>query len=158
MRLVSSVVGLMVIGALATSCRSSDVAPGAGPAPAKPAATSAASTAAASAARPVATIVFVGQKEACDCTRNRIDGTWQALQKALEGRSDIEVKRLERDVDEAEADRFDDMKSLMVAPGVYFLDREGKLIQMLQGELTETQLQAVLDSGAAATSTAAPAS
>lgn len=99
--------------------------------------------------KPVARIVFVGQKQACECTRKRIDDTWLALQRALDGNRKLPVERLQRDVDEEKADRYDEMRSLMVAPGLYLLDEDGKLIDMLQGELSSDQLsQALARSGA----------
>ncbi len=95
----------------------------------------------------VARIVFVGQREACDCTKTRIATTWKALQTALEGRKDLPVERLELDVDEAQVDPYEQMQALMTAPGVYLLDGQGKLVKMLQGELTVKQLSKALGPG-----------
>ena len=94
----------------------------------------------------VARVVFVGQRDACDCTRNRIDASWKAVEQALAGSPDIEVQRLELDVDEAKAAEYDSMRSLMVPPGVYLLDQHGKLIDMLQGELKVEQVKGALGS------------
>jgi hypothetical protein len=89
---------------------------------------------------PVAQIVFVGQKEACPCTRKRVDDTWKMLQGVLADGSKIPVEKIQLDVDEKRYDELDDLKSLMVAPGIYFFDREGKLIELLQGEVDDYKI------------------
>ena len=100
-----------------------------------------AATTGATAAGRVTQVVFIGQREACKCTRNRIDATWAALEQVLANHPEIEVKKLEQDVQQEEADRYDELKPLMVAPGVYLMDGNGKLVQMLQGALTSKQLE-----------------
>ena len=95
-------------------------------------------------AKSVAKIVFVDQEEACDCTRARIDATWSTLQLALEGREGTPVERIHSDTQELQARPYLDMRPLMVAPGLYFLDADGGLVEQLQGELTEGQIGALL--------------
>lgn len=95
-------------------------------------------------AAPVTSIVFVGQKEACSCDRERIDKGWQALQQVLGQGKNVAVKRLQIDVDEAEADTYYDMRSIMVLPGLYFLDEKGDLVEMLQGEVDERKIAELL--------------
>ncbi len=94
----------------------------------------------------VTQVIFIGQRDACDCTRNRIDASWKVVEKALAAKPDIKVRRLELDVDKAKAAEYDNMRSLMVPPGVYLLDQNGKLIDMLQGELKVEQVQRALGS------------
>ena len=101
-------------------------------------------TTVAAASPAVAKIVFVDQEEACDCTRKRIDGTWAALQEALQDRPDLPVERIHGDTQEEAAKAYLDLRPLMVAPGVYFIDAEGGLIDQLQGELTSEQIAALL--------------
>ena len=84
---------------------------------------------------PVTRLVFVGQKKACDCTRARIDEGWSVLQAALAKAKPVEVQRIARDVDEAEAARLVKIKPLMVAPGLYFFDAKGQLVELMQGAL-----------------------
>ena len=88
----------------------------------------------------VAKIVFIGQKEACECTRKRVDGSLAALEEALAGRTDIPVEKLNLDVDEAKVEAYQKLGAIMVAPAVYLLDSSGKLIEMLQGEITVEQI------------------
>ena len=99
---------------------------------------------AAAAAPVVAKVVFVDQEEACACTRKRIDGTWAALQEALQDHQDLPVERIHGDTQEEQAKVYLDLRPLMVAPGVYFLDADGGLIDQLQGELTATQIAEML--------------
>ena len=90
----------------------------------------------------VAKVVFVDQEECCECTQNRIDGTWAVLSTALEGR-EIDVERLHRDTQEADVAKYHEMRPIMVVPAVYFLDSEGKIVEVLQGEVTEEQIKAL---------------
>ncbi len=92
----------------------------------------------------VAKIVFIDQEVCCRCTRERIDNTWAELTKALEGGTEVPVERIHGDSQEAQTKPYLDMRPLMVAPGLYFLDAEGGLVEMLQGELSEGQIAAVL--------------
>jgi hypothetical protein len=91
----------------------------------------------------VAKIVFIDQAVACKCTMTRIDKSWKALQ-SLVGGSTLQAERVHLDKDEETADRYDDMASLVVPPGIYFLDSGGALIKMLQGEVTVKQISDVL--------------
>jgi hypothetical protein len=43
-------------------------------------------------------------------------------------------------VDEKRYDELDDLRSIMVAPGIYFFDKDGKLIEVLQGEVEEYRI------------------
>ena len=92
----------------------------------------------------VRSVVFFGQKEACPCTRKRIDDSWEVVSSVLGQGEGVEVKRLQLDVDGEEYDRFDDLRPVMVPPGIYFLDAEGKLVEMLQGEVDEVQVVGAL--------------
>lgn len=91
-----------------------------------------------------AKIVFIGQKQACDCTRERIDTSWAVLQNALEKTPEVAVARFQVDVDESEVKRFVDHEPFMVAPGIYFLSGDDMIIEMLQGEVTEDQIASTL--------------
>jgi len=98
----------------------------------------------ATADKPVAKIVFLDQEQCCDCTRERIDGTWSELTAALGEGSEVPVERIHNDTQEDLARPYLDLRPMMVAPGLYFLDPDGGLIEMLQGELTQAQITAVL--------------
>jgi len=88
--------------------------------------------------------VFVGQQDACDCTRKRVDDSFAALQTALGDRQDITVERLQEDVDQASVKRYQKMRTIMVLPAIYLLDRSGAPVEMLQGEVTVEQLRHAL--------------
>jgi len=91
----------------------------------------------------VARIVFVGQKEACHCTHDRIDASWEALQAVLD-KVKIPVERIQWDVDKVAAERYAKLRSPMVLPGIYFLDDNDKLIDLLQGKVTEKQITKII--------------
>lgn len=90
-------------------------------------------------------IVFVGLKECCACTRNRIDESWRVLQNVLTTMPELTVKRIRRDIDKEEALQLTQLRSMMVAPGIYFLNSEQGVVELLQGEVTEKQILALLD-------------
>jgi hypothetical protein len=92
----------------------------------------------------VAKIVFVGQKQACPCTRDRIDTTWKALESVLAEGPEIPVEQIQLDVDEKRYEQLNDLESLMVAPGIYFFDRDGGLVEVLQGEVEEYKIAEVI--------------
>jgi hypothetical protein len=140
-RLAALCVGLVLLSAF--GCKQ-DAAPEA-PAPAAMGSMSKAAVASQPSPK-VAKIVFVGKQEACDCTRARIDGSLAALESALSGAKTIPVERLQADANEIEVKQYNDMSPIMVLPAVYLLDGEGKLVKMLQGELTSEQIVAALGS------------
>ncbi len=88
----------------------------------------------------VAKVIFVGQKDACHCTKDRIKGSWDALQGALIGTNGIEVQRIEVDVDEAMVDKLDKLGRIMVVPGIYLMDSHGKLVKFFQGQVSQDQI------------------
>ena len=94
----------------------------------------------------VARIVFVGKKNACDCTRKRIQTSWTALRAVLGNPPSIPVERIQLDVDKKRAESLSRTKKFMVVPGMYFLAKTGALVELLQGELAEKQILKVLDS------------
>jgi len=128
--------------ALATSCKQDVAASEPTAAAAAASASTAADTKSAQAA--VAKVVFVGQQDACDCTRKRVDDSFAALQTALGDRQDITVERLQEDVDQASVKRYQKMRTIMVLPAIYLLDRSGAPVEMLQGEVTVEQLRHAL--------------
>ena len=89
-------------------------------------------------------IVFIGKKDACDCTREQIDTSWKALQAALEGGPEIAVKRIQVDVEIEEANRYNAMQPMMALPGIYFLDGKNKIAKLLQGEQRVDEIAEVL--------------
>lgn len=93
----------------------------------------------------VARIVFVDKANACKCTRDRIDASWNALKIALGEGSSVKVERIHLDTEPAKAKPYGKMRPVMVIPGVYFLDEKGELVGMLQGELKPGQIAKLLE-------------
>jgi len=88
----------------------------------------------------VGKIVFVGQKDACDCTKNRVAESWNALQFALQKHKSVKVERLALDVDQARVKALKKQRRFMVVPALYFFSPAGKLVAMLEGELKPNQI------------------
>ena len=92
----------------------------------------------------VARVVFVGKKEACDCTRKTITTSRDALQDALGSRAELPVEELALDADADAVAIYQEMSPIVALPALYFVDSEGKLVSVLQGELTADQIREVL--------------
>lgn len=95
-------------------------------------------------AEPVAQVVFLDQEEACDCTKKRIDASWNELQTALGPSNSLQVERVHLDTQKDLAKDYLKAKPVMVPPGIYFMSAKGDLLEMLQGEVTAAQISAVL--------------
>lgn len=98
----------------------------------------------AAAAAPVAQVVFVDKENCCECTQKRTDATWKELKTALGSRDDVEVLRVHLDTQPDLAKEYVQIKPVMVPPGLYFMSAKGDLVEMLQGELTASQISGVL--------------
>jgi hypothetical protein len=92
----------------------------------------------------LAKIVFIDKENACDCTRKRVEQTWTILQSALGTPAALPVHRLHIDTQTAEAAAYTNAKPLMVPPGIYFVDSQGAVVEMLQGEVEAKEIAAVL--------------
>lgn len=92
----------------------------------------------------LAKIVFIDQETACDCTQKRIDETWAALQVALGPSASTPVERIHVDTQAKQAETYTLLRPLMVTPGVYFVDEGNAVIELLQGEVKQEQITAVL--------------
>ena len=91
----------------------------------------------------VASIVFIGKKKACPCTKKQIAAGWKALKAGL-GKRRIPVKRIQEDVHTAEASRYKKKRAYRALPAIYFLTSAGKVIDLLQGIVTTADVQQVL--------------
>jgi hypothetical protein len=93
----------------------------------------------------VAKIVFIDQKECCDCTRKRIEGSWAALQKAIGSRTPaIPIERIHRDTQGDLDERWSQIEPYMAIPAVYLVDANGAVVSLLQGEITAEQFKKAL--------------
>jgi hypothetical protein len=89
-------------------------------------------------------IVFVGKEHACDCTKKSIDAGWEALQKALGAPAKLPVERLQIDTQGDKVTPFREQKPMMALPALYFVDGKDTVMELLQGEVSEAQIAAVL--------------
>ena len=92
----------------------------------------------------VARVVFMDKEHACECTRRRVDDTWAALQTALGTPPKPPVERIHIDTQAAQAAPYTSMKPLMVPPGIYFVDQQQHVVELLQGEVKAEEITAVL--------------
>ena len=135
-----AVTGLAVsLSALATACKQEVAA-------SQHATTASEPVKAAASESKIAKVVFVGKKNACDCTRKRVDDSWAALQKALGTPAKVPVERLQIDVDGAKVEPYKQQKAMVALPAIYFVDGKATVLELLQGEVTEQQIVAALKS------------
>ncbi len=95
-------------------------------------------------AKKLAKIVFVGKEHACDCTRKSVDAGWTALQKALGTPAKIPTERIQVDTEAAKVEPYRTQKAIMALPAIYFVGAQDAVLDMLQGEVTEGQIQPIL--------------
>ncbi len=93
----------------------------------------------------VASIVFVDKEKACACTKDRVDASWKALTEVVGFPPVPDVTRIHMDTQEDKAAPYQAKKAIMVPPAIYFLGKGGKLVEVLQGEITAEQVRAVLN-------------
>jgi len=97
-----------------------------------------------STAAKVIKIVFVGKENACECTRKRVDAAWAELQKALGTPAKLPVELVQIDTERSKVEPYMQQKPIMALPAIYFLDGKNVVVELLQGEVTEAQITAVL--------------
>ncbi len=94
--------------------------------------------------QPVARIVFVDKRFACDCTQKKIDVSLAALEKTLPTDDSIPIETIHYDTQREAAEPYIKQKPLMVIPAIYFLDDQDQVVKMLQGEVSEEVLTQIL--------------
>lgn len=92
----------------------------------------------------VSRITFIDLEESCDCTRRRIEASWNALQSAIGVGPNIPIDRIHLDSQEALAEPYREQRPFQVMPAIYFMDSSQSVIEMLQGEVSEKQISDVL--------------
>ena len=107
----------------------------------------AAAMAATPATSKVARVVFMDKEHACECTRKRVDDTWAELQTALGTPPKLPIERIHIDTQAAQAGPYTSAKPLMVPPGIYFVDQQQHVVELLQGEVKAEEITAVLKRG-----------
>ena len=95
-------------------------------------------------------IVFVDKEHACDCTRKAVDAGWAALQKALGSTNKLPIERMHVDTEAARVAPYRSQKAIMAMPAIYFVGAQDAVLDLLQGEVTEAQIQPIISTLAAA--------
>lgn len=136
----SYVLALMVIGlAAAAGCnRKAEASGGTGPSQAAPTSSAEAKKS------PVARLAFLDKAEACECTQKNIDKGWAALQAVLGSGNPLPVDRIHVDTQADQAAPLLAQRKVVTVPALYLLDANGFVIDMLQGELQESDVRKAL--------------
>lgn len=95
----------------------------------------------------IARVAFMDKEHACECTRKRVEDTWAALQTALGTPPKLPIERIHIDTQAAQAGPYTSAKPLMVPPGIYFVDQQQRVVELLQGEIKADEIAAVLKRG-----------
>lgn len=95
----------------------------------------------------IARVVFMDKEHACECTRKRVEDTWTALQAAVGTPPKLPIERIHVDTQAAQAGPYVSEKPLVVPPGIYFVDRQQHVFELLQGEIKAEEIIAVLRRG-----------
>jgi hypothetical protein len=90
-------------------------------------------------------IVFIGKAHPCDCTRKKQDTATAALDKLLGVPPRIPIESIQIDAEPTRAEPYRKIRPMMAVPALYFLDGQGGLIDLLQGEISEAQIAQLLD-------------
>ena len=98
----------------------------------------------------ISKVLFVDLTDPCKCTKSRQEKIWNELQLAVKG-TDIEVERVHWDTEGERAESYAEERQFTVIPALYFLDADGKLTGMLQGEIAQSQLETMISGSASET-------
>ncbi len=114
------------------------------PSPAQPAATVTPAEEAPASLSAVHHVVFIGQAQACACTKDRVATSWAALQEVVASQP-LPVERLDVRDDAKRVRELTAMHRFVAVPAVYFLADDGSLVEMLQGELSAEMIREITD-------------
>lgn len=136
------VLSIVLVSSLAIGCS----APGAEPGAATPPAASVEQprTAPSPQQREVAKVVFIGKENCCECTQKAIDNTRAALDAVLAGKP-LPVERFNFDTQPENVGAFLSLRRMVAVPALYLFDKDGGLIDVLQGESDEAKLRTYLN-------------
>ena len=92
----------------------------------------------------VARLAFLDKAEACECTQKTINKGWTALQAALGSGNPMPVDRIHMDTQADQAAPLLAQRKIVVVPALYLLDANGFVIDMLQGDIEESDVRKAL--------------
>lgn len=93
---------------------------------------------------PVARLAFLDKAEACECTQKAVNKGWGALQAALGSGNPMPVDRIHVDTQADQAAPLLAQRKIVAVPALYLLDANGFVIDMLQGDLQESDVRKAL--------------
>jgi len=93
---------------------------------------------------PVARLAFLDKADACECTQKTINKGWDALQAALGPGNPMPVDRIHVDTQAGQAAPLLAQRKIVAVPALYLLDANGFVIDMLQGNLEESDVRKAL--------------
>lgn len=92
----------------------------------------------------LARLVFIDQENCCQCTRDRIESSWAALESVNASVGGLPVERIHKDTESELAAIYVDRRPVMVIPGIYFIGSDNNILELLQGEVRTDQIEAAL--------------
>jgi hypothetical protein len=92
----------------------------------------------------VSRVVLVGMAGACACMRTRTEAASAVLEKTLGNPPRLPVERIALDTERERAEPYRRQQPLSRLPAIYFVDAEGGVVSMLEGEVTGAQIEALI--------------
>lgn len=93
----------------------------------------------------VSKIIFVDKQNACKCTRAKTENAWNLLNESIKNNKSISLEKVFGDVEPQKIEPFKAQQSFFAYPAIYFLDSQNKVIKLLQGEIDEQSVKAVIN-------------
>lgn len=93
---------------------------------------------------PVARLAFLDKAEACECTQKTINKGWGSLQAVLGSGNPMPVDRIHVDTQADQAAPLLAQRKIIAVPALYLLDANGFVIDMLQGDIEESDVRKAL--------------
>jgi hypothetical protein len=93
----------------------------------------------------VARIVFLDRLDGNAAAKAHLDEVWVEVQTAMEDWRGILVERIHIDAEPKQSEKILALRSVDKLPGIYFLDENDALIEMLQGDVKANEIRKVVN-------------
>lgn len=92
----------------------------------------------------IAKLVFITKEHVCDCTRRKVETALSAVSQVLGEPSRIPIEILKADTQGSQVETYRAQHPMVALPAIYFVNENGNVITVLQGEITVEQIRQAL--------------
>ena len=89
--------------------------------------------------------LFLDRLDGNAAAKAHLDEVWVEVQTAMEAWPGIFVERIHIDVEPKQSAKILELRAVDKLPGVYFLDEDGALIEVLQGDIKATEIRRIVN-------------